>query len=293
MLSLKKNLFKVLFFLCLLLLTSCDNNEKLVKKFFKRLNAREVNAASSYIYPEDHPYLYVFSEQFLKNNKVTDFELTGINLYEKTDTPYIVVNLRCNNCSEPLKKFFEENFQMKPENITDTIFIKTVDGNNCLSFRWKAKNCPPHLKKATVRNGPLNVRCGPGKEFAVVTTLQVNDDILVDDSYNNPLWRKCILFEKEGAMKFGYIASRLSDIKEISFFTLGWFEKVGLLLASLIALFVLFIVFILLLTTIFRSGSDNSNFGCILFGVLILIVILTYQIIEGVVFELFMINLPY
>lgn len=283
----------VLCLLCLWLLSSCDNNDRMVRKFFKRLNAREVNAASTYIYPDDHAYLYVFYEQFLKNNKVSDFELIGTMNFEDSDSPNIVVKIKCNNCSEALTGFFNENYNMSPEEITDTLYIKTVDDKKCLTFNWKVKGCPEHLVKATVQKGPLNVRCGPGKDFAVISSLQVNDKIIVDDNYANPYWRRCMLFDKNCKIKYGYIAANLSEIEEISFFKLGWFEKIGLLVASFIALFVLLVLFVLLITTIFRKGGDNNCFAIALFFVIIFIFILTYQIIEGVVFEIFMINLPY
>jgi hypothetical protein len=37
----------------------------LVKKFVKRVNAKEVGAASKYVYPADHASLYFFNEEVL------------------------------------------------------------------------------------------------------------------------------------------------------------------------------------------------------------------------------------
>jgi hypothetical protein len=66
-----KNLFGVLIlFLCLVFCCSCSNDGRLVKKFVKRINAKEVNAASKYIYPAD-PRMSVFFQRgsFKKNSK--------------------------------------------------------------------------------------------------------------------------------------------------------------------------------------------------------------------------------
>jgi hypothetical protein len=49
-----------------------------------------------------------------------------------------------------------------------------------------------------------------------------------------------------------------------------------------------------LFAALFRAGGEGAGiFALILFGVLIIAVYFTYQIIETAVFELFLINLPF
>ncbi|MDR2041902.1 MAG: hypothetical protein LBP98_06235 [Tannerella sp.] len=61
------NFFKYLAFcLCAVCCCSCSNDGRLVKKFINRINAKEVNAASKYIYPADHASLYFFNEEVLE-----------------------------------------------------------------------------------------------------------------------------------------------------------------------------------------------------------------------------------
>ena len=69
--------------LTLFFLTSCNSNERMVKKFIKRINAREINSASKYLWPEDHASLYVFNERFLADDKLTTFDIKEVNEEKK------------------------------------------------------------------------------------------------------------------------------------------------------------------------------------------------------------------
>lgn len=60
-----KNLLLLLF--TLLFFTSCSNDGRMVEKFLSRINAREFNASSLYIYPGDHAKLRLYAEVLEKN----------------------------------------------------------------------------------------------------------------------------------------------------------------------------------------------------------------------------------
>jgi len=279
----------------LILTTSCNFDKREVKKFFKRLNAREVNSAASYIVHDDQANLYYFNNQYWSGNGTSDFEILEMERQMIGEKPCVIVKLKCNNCSDDLLTSFKNKNKLSENIITDTIFVKKINGDKYLSFDLGGFN--PQLAKvlrlAQVKSNSVNIRYGPGIGYSIISTLKKSDEVTIDDGFINSEWRKCIFTDERGEVNVGYIASSLTEIKEISYFELGWFGKLGLLVASIIALVVLIVVFPLMLTTIFRTAGDNAVFALILFGVLIAIVLLTYEIIEGVLFELFLINLPF
>jgi uncharacterized protein YgiM (DUF1202 family) len=278
----------------LILTTSCNFDKRKVKKFFKRLNAHEVNSSSSYIISDDQANLYYFNNQYWSGNG-SDFEILEMERQTIGGKPCVIVKLRCNNCSEDLMTYFKNKKVLQEDIITDTIFVKKVNGDKYLSFDLGGYD--PQLSKilrvAQAKSNSVNIRSGPGIGYSIISTLKKSDEVTIDDGFINSEWRKCIFTDEKGELTVGYIASSLTEIQDVSYFQLGWFGKLGLLGASIIALVVLIVVFPLMLTTIFRTAGDNAVFALILFGVLIVIVLLTYEIIEGVLFELFLINLPF
>jgi len=281
--------------LVMITLSACSGNERIVKKLFKRLDAREVNKASKYVYPEDQVYLYVFNNQFLKNDKAMNFEINQMAHGIKDNEPFVFIKLKCNNCSDNLKKYFNQRGLIIDGLIVDTIWIKKVNESKFLTFPWKwdTKQISKDLKLAKVTSEILNIRSGPGQNYSISGILKEYDKVLIDRSTEKNNWLKCFTFDEKGNVNLGYIASNLTQIEDISFFNIGLFGKLGLLVASIIALVVIILIIPLMLTTIFRSAEDNWTLGLILFGVLIGILFLTYQIIENVLFELFLINLPF
>lgn len=91
-----------------------------------------------------------------------------------------------------------------------------------------------------------------------------------------------------------YFSSKLSDRKEISFFTLDWADSMGIIVISILGIIVLFVIYPLLFGALFRMGGEGAGvFAIILFVVLLVVVYFTYQIIETAFFELFIVNLPF
>ena len=184
---------------------------------------------------------------------------------------------------------------MSETKIEDTIFVKKANGNEYVTFDWdlNEKTISNNIKLSTILTEKLNLRAGPGKQFNVVGQLEKGDELLMDDNYNNSNWRKGIYFKKNSSIKEVYFSSKLTDRKEISFFTLNWADSMGIVVISILGLIVLFVVYPLLFSALFRAGGEGAGtFALILFVVLLVAVYFTYQIIETAVFELFLVNLP-
>jgi hypothetical protein len=287
-----KNILQIV--LLSVLFVSCDSNERNIKKTFNRLNAGETSSASKYIWPEDHKNLYTFEERFLSENKLLSFDIETIE--ELTNESY-KVTLNCSNGNDELLNYFKTkgNF-LSGTKIIDTIFVKKANGKAYVTFDWdlNEKSISNNIKLSSILVKKLNLRTGPGKKYKVIGQLENGDELLVDDNYENSNWRKGFYFEENSRIKNVYFSSKLSDRKEISFFTLDWANSMGIIVISILGIIVLFVIYPLLFGALFRMGGEGAGiFAVILFVVLLVVVYFTYQIIETAFLELFIINLPF
>jgi hypothetical protein len=277
-----------------ILFISCDSNERNIKKTFNRLNAGETSVASKYIWPEDHKNLYTFEQRFLSKNELLSFDIETI---EKLNDESYKVSLNSSNGNEELLTYFKNkgNF-ISGDKIVDTFFVKKANGKEYVTFDWdlNEKSISNNIKLSSILVEKLNLRAGPGQNFNVITQLKKGDELLMDDNYENSNWRKGFYFEENSSIKNVYFSSKLTDRKEISFFTLNWADSMGIIVISILGIIVLFVIYPLLFGALFRMGGEGAGvFALILFVVLLVAVYFTYQIIETAFFELFIINLPF
>jgi len=277
-----------------LALVSCDSNERNIKKTFNRLNAGETSSASKYIWPEDHKNLYTFEQRFLSENELLSFDIETI---EKLNDESYKVTLNCSNGNVELLNYFKNKRNLiSGTKIVDTIFVKKANGKEYVTFDWdlNEKSISNNIKLSSILVEKLNLRAGPGQNFHVISQLKKGDELLMDDNYENSNWRKGFYFEKNSSIKKVYFSSKLTDRKEISFFTLDWADSMGIIVISILGIIVLFVIYPLLFGALFRMGGEGAGvFALILFVVLLVAVYFTYQIIETAFFELFIINLPF
>jgi hypothetical protein len=277
-----------------LVLVSCDSNERNIKKTFNRLNSGETSSASKYIWPEDLKNLYTFEQRFLSKNELLSFDIETI---EKLNDESYKVTLNCSNGNEELLAYFRNkgNF-ISGTKIVDTIFVKKANGKEYVTFDWNLneKSISKNIKLSSILVKKINLRSGPGQKYNVISQLENGDELLMDDNYENSNWRKGFYFEENGSIKKVYFSSKLSDRKEISFFTLDWADNLGIIVVSILGIIVLFVIYPLLFGALFRMGGEGAGvFAIILFVVLLVVVYFTYQIIETAFFELFIVNLPF
>jgi uncharacterized protein YgiM (DUF1202 family) len=277
-----------------LLLISCNANERNAKKFFKRLNSKEIGAASKYIWPDDHKKLHVFNTLFLEDNKLINFELEDAEAEEINGKEYVNLKIKCLNFSEPLNNYFDSLGIKKGEYIYDRVLVKTANDYDYLSFNWywDTTKIASNLKLAEISADQLNLRSGPGINFDVVEVLKMNENVLIDANYNNKEWNKGVVFDQNKNPKTVFFSSKFSQQKEISFFTLGYFGQITGLFILIIALICFVIMYPILFIGIFRSGNGSGKIALILFAILIGSLYFTYQLLENTLFELFLINLP-
>jgi hypothetical protein len=180
--------------------------------------------------------------------------------------------------------------------IVDTFFVKKANGKEFVTFDWdlNEKSISKNIKLSSILVEKINLRSGPGQKYNVISQLENGDELLMDDNYENSNWRKGFYFEENGSIKKVYFSSKLTDRKEISFFTLDWADSMGIIVISILGIIVLFVIYPLLFGALFRMGGEGAGvFAIILFVVLLVVVYFTYQIIETAFFELFIVNLPF
>lgn len=295
LIMMKMNL-KCLGLLAVILLSLCScsslSEGRRLKKFVSRFNADEYACASTYIYPDDRMQLAFFANEV--KDKVPN-AFIEIEDYEVEDN-YIVAKLKWKNANDFLRNYFS-NIGMPLEEgdvLVDTFNIKeTVDGN-CFSFNWGS----PELNTEKLRLASIsaenvermNIRAAAGKNSQIIGKLEKGDNILIED--NGKGWSCCFLVNDNSQVQKGYIYTANMSVKESAFFTLGIFDSMGLLVALIVIVVICVPLFYLrgVVESIMQSGCFGMG-ACValLLGLLYVI----YQLIEKILFELFIINLPY
>lgn len=278
-----------------LLLFSCNSRERMVKKFFKRVNANEVNAASKYVWPEDYNKLYVFNKRFLENNPLTNFEIIEVD--ENEDKNIVTAKIQLLNAKQELVNYFDSSGLVKSNNEYILNFeIRKANENEYISLPFESDSTIlplKHLKLSSVKTEMLNLRNGPGINYKVQGNLKQYDEILIDNSYVNQDWRRGFVINENSNVTTVYLSSKFTDLNEISFFSLGYFAKLSFITLFLIGVIVCIIIYPLILVGCFSSAGEAPMFALILFLLIIGSLFFTYQLFENFLFELFLINIPY
>jgi len=286
-----------LLFLSLLFfsLFSCNNRERMVEKFFKRLNANEVNASSKYVWPEDYNKLYVFNKRFLANSQLTNFEVIESESIDQKDI--VKVRVRLLNAKQELLDYLNSLDVMNSKNeITLDFRIRKANDVEYISIPFDSDSSIipiDNLKLSSVKTEQLNLRAGPGINFNVVGSLKKYDEILIDNKFNNSDWRKGFIINENSSVQKVYLSSKFTDLNEISFFTIGFFGKFSLITLLIVGIIVCVIVYPMVLIGCFRQIGQAPQFALILLGLIIGSLYFTYQLFENFLFEFFLINIPY
>lgn len=289
---------KVVLFLCSILLffTSCNSDEHLIKKFLGRFNAGEINASSEYVWPEDYHKLYVFHNRFIKGNDLMSIDYVDGTVHKEGNKKFVRARLKCNNCDSATIKYFSQNGKFDGESIVDTFWIKSAHDKEYVSLNWDWDESffTRHVKLCKDTSGSIKLRPEPNPDLPAKMLIEKNKEILIDEGFTNPSWRKAIIFQGKGIADIFYFQSKSSNIKsDIDFFKIGWFAGLSILVLALVAIICFVVVFPLLLAGLFRAGGGGgANALLFLFVLIIVVIAVGYQFLENFLFEAFLINLP-
>lgn len=280
--------------ICLFSLYSCSsfNDGRRLKKFVSRFNAKEYACASTYIYPDDRMQLAFFANEVKKKVPNTFIEIEDYD----AENDYVVAKLRWKNANDFLRNYFTNIGKPLREGdvLIDTFKIKeTVDGE-CFTFDWGN----PELNTEKLRLASIsaekvehmNIRAGAGNGSQIIGKLEKGDDILIEDEGKG--WSRCYMVNDNSQVQKGYIYTANMSVKESAFFALGIFDSMGLLVALIVIVVICVPLFYLrgIVESIMQSGCVGMSVCVVL---LLGIIYVIYQLIEKILFELFIINLPY
>lgn len=281
-----------------LFLSSCNSDEALLKKFYLRVNANEINASSKYIWPRDHEKLYIFNLLYLTDNPLVNFEILESESFKRDGKKFLKAKVKCVNCTEELKTYFKSRGHGNGEIISDSFEVLTANNQKYISFNWDWDSTiiPRKIKLATVNTENLNLRNGPGLNYNIISTKKMNEEILIDADYQNPNWRRGIGFNNTGSPSFVFFSSELSNTKEISFFTLSYFASFSITMILFIGIICWMLVYPIAFVGSFRiigkSRNSAGTMALILFSLILGSLFFSYQILEIFLFEMFLVNLP-
>ncbi len=279
----------------ILLLSGCKerpNDGRMVEKFISRLNAREYSCASQYIYPGDHPKLKLFAEVMSKNPE-TFFKLISKENVEVDGKPAVKVRLESVNTTPYFRNYMESlGFADSNGIVEDTWKIcETVDGES-LSFNW-AKIDGENLMLATlVDEESIPVYRSRSKNSTQINTFKAGDKVIVNNYPADSPWITCFKTDENCRLINGYIDRASVNTTSGKFFSLGIFDTLSLLVALL--LFVVFGALFYLIRLIVEALMGTGCLAWVAIPVLVLgWLYVLYQLLEKILFELFIINLPY
>lgn len=288
--------YKILGMLSLVVLSLCSctslNNDRRLKKFVSRFNAEEYACASTYIFPDDRMHLAFFANEVRKKVPNAFVEIED----SETKDGYLVAKLKWKNANEFLRSYFANIGKPLSETdvLIDTIRVKeTLDGD-CFSFDWGSPDLNTEkMKMASITEENverMNIRAGAGTGSRIIGKLEKGDNILIEDDGKG--WSRCYQVNNESKVQAGYIYTANMSVKESAFFSLGIFDSMSLLVALIIIVAICVPLFFLrgVVESIMNSGCVGMS-ACVL--LLLCLIYVIYQLIEKVLFELFIINLPY
>jgi hypothetical protein len=262
----------------------------MLKKFIKRINANEINAASSYIYPADHANLYLFKEEVLPKSPNVMFRIQ-----EKQDAVIngqkcVIAKIACENMSQFFIDYMTNIGLMQDNIITDTIYVKSTNKGNRITFDWT------HLQGENLRLATVgvisNIRKGAGLKYPAIYKIDTIKPIVINEYVGDQKWVQCYTIDDMCNIVQGFVPKQNLKKQSSLFFSPNIFESMGLLIAFIILVIIAFpLVYARNIVTIF---SNLPVFGIILAVALVLgLIWVFYQLIEKILFELFLINLPY
>lgn len=283
--------------LCLLCFTSCSNDGRLLKKFIGRVNAKEVNAASKYVYPADHASLYFFNEEILKKTpnlllKVVEKENVIVDGQKG-----VAVKIECKNVSRFFVNYMQNLNLLKENNcILDTIFVKETVKGDKITFSW-AKIQGENLYLASIDKeqnnvSSLNIRSDKSENSDIIGKLTMDKKIVIDAYSENPDWVPCFTIDHTCNIVQGHIKKNPALKQDSLFFSLGIFDGLSLLVAVIILVVIAFPI--MYIGSIVKALWSVPSVGIILsIGLILGLIYAVYQLLENILFELFLINLPY
>lgn len=286
--------------LSVLIFTSCNEESRILSKFESRFNAKEYSLASTYIYSADHPSFSFFLNEVKDNSPNLLIKSKSTKKAFVNGALAIVADFQLINSSKRDQNFFRSIGYKLSDNyvFSDTIYVKETSEGKKLSFNWGLKRVDENDYLLAHISGDgsverLNIRRSPSTQSKIIGKLEKGNDVIITNVGIEKGWEHCYKVNSEGDIYEGYVYNNQLGKKTSSFFALGIFESVSLTVA---------VIIIAVICVILAAGSFISSLllnGAPMLGFIILaasilgLIYTAYQMLEKIIFELFIINLPY
>lgn len=298
----KRSLEIFSFLIMTILLCGCQgySDGRMLKKFISRFNAGEYASASAYIYPGDRMHVAFFAKEVktLAPNafiKLKDYKTEG-----KGENREIVATLKWDNVTPALRNYFTEIGHPLDKDGMQTVKLKirdTADGET-MSFIWGIPEVlSDNLWIASVvkKDGePVEKTFLYKQPGSKDKKLGVMDHDLIVGQEDDSGWMPVYQVDKEGKIITSYIVnSKGLKLDRTAYFSLGIFDSIGVIVALVIIIVI--IVPLFLLRSVIESVFVNFPVvgPIVIIALIFAVLYVIYQLLEKILFELFIINLPY
>lgn len=286
--------------MAILMLQSCQSysDGRMLKKFISRFNAEEYACASSYVYPGDRMNLAFFAEEAKTLAPSTFIKLEDYKTENKGEERFIKATLKWENATPALRTYFRSVGAPLDSRDRQTVNLKVRDTNDgeTLSFIWGVPGVlSDNLWIASVEEKndqpvkSVNIYSEPSSKSEV--TGKIDHDLIVGIE-DEEGWMPAYQVTKDGEVVTSYIQKNEVDLDRTAYFTLGIFDSMSLIVALIIIIAI--IVPLFMFHSVIQSLFELPIGGPVVsIGLILGLIYVIYQLLEKILFEMFIINLPY
>lgn len=267
----------------LIFLSSCGER-RVLKKFILRFNAGNYSKATKYISPATRKDYAEFCAKFCK---------------DPVFQPQINTIINKSGTIEGTRHF-QFSFSNSPQNLISqygkvvdiNLNFREIDGNEYIDFPFKDTSTKRILGICNAQT--LNIRENPSSSSAAIGTLVLNQEFEIIDTTNTD-WIEGS-FKVAGISRTGFVSKSFVNLSsdEDSYISeiinLKWYQSMGLLFISIIAIIVLCV----LLVGAFIPFAGDGQGILIGLGIVILsgvVIWIIFGMFEQFLFELFLIQM--
>ncbi|MDR2027271.1 MAG: hypothetical protein LBQ01_06920 [Prevotellaceae bacterium] len=206
------------------------------------------------------------------------------------------MKFECKNTSPFFENYMHNLNMLDNDNrIVDTILVKETGNGSRITFDW-AKVRGENLYLASISGqsqvSSLTIHSGKSEKNDTIGKLIRNKRIVIDEYSDDPDWVQCFTIDHKCNIVQGYIKKSPAMEKSFLFFNLGIFDSLSLLVTMIILVIIAFPIFYI--GSIVQALLNIPSIGIfICIGLILGLVYTVYQLLENILFELFLINLPY
>lgn len=297
-----KSIGIILAFVFMMAMTSCQSSDgRMLKKFVSRFNAEEYSCAATYIYPGDQMNLAFFAKEVKTLAPHSFIKIKDYKTEEEGGNRYILADLKWENATPALRNYFNSIGTPIDSEDCQTVKLKVRETNDgeTLSFVWGVPGVLSDNLWIASAPDEEEEDGKPAKKVAMYDKPSrnskrlgvMNHDLIVGQE-DNTGWMPAYQVTNQGNVTTSYIQRDDVTLDRSAYFTLGIFDSLSLGVALLII--VLIAVPILFLGSIIQVLFNMSYGGIIIaIGLIFGLIYTIYQLLEKILFELFIINLPY